>query len=66
MQQNPNGLIVTEVKQEGVLLADHVPLAVAKMYASGKYMTYDSIFCPHLPPMLSYICLGKGLSMALS
>ena len=37
-RQNPNGLFVTEAKQEGVLLAQHVPQAVAEMYASAKYL----------------------------
>jgi len=38
-RQNPNGLFVTEAKQKGVPLAQHVPQAVAEMYASAKYLT---------------------------
>lgn len=36
-----NELFVTEAKQ-GVPLADHVPRAVAKVYASAKYLSYDT------------------------
>jgi len=43
-RQSPNGLIVTEAKQEGVPLANHVAQAVGEMYASAKYLTYDSGF----------------------
>ena len=39
-RQNPNGLFVTEAKQEGVPLAQHVAQAVAEMYASAKYLMY--------------------------
>ena len=35
------GLFVTEAKQEGVSLAQHVAQAVAEMYASAKYLMYD-------------------------
>jgi len=38
-RQNPNGLFVTEAKQEGVPLAQHVAQAVAEMYASAKYLS---------------------------
>ena len=65
-RQNPNGLFVTEAKQEGVPLAQHAPQAVAEMYASAKYLTYESVFCPRLSLMLSYIRLGKVLSAVLS
>ncbi|KAI9573877.1 hypothetical protein HD554DRAFT_2310459 [Boletus coccyginus] len=37
-RQDPNGLFVTEAKQEGVSLAQHVAHAVAEMYASAKYL----------------------------
>ena len=64
--QNPNRLFVIEVKQEGVPPAQHAPQAVAKMYASAKYLTYESVFCLCLSLMLSHIHLGKGFSMVLS
>lgn len=37
-RQNPNGLFVTEAKQHGVPLAQHIAQAVAGMYASAKYL----------------------------
>jgi hypothetical protein len=39
---------VTEAKQEGVPLAQHVAQAVAEMYVSAKYLMYDSGFLPTL------------------
>lgn len=64
--QSPNGLIVTEAKQEGIPLAQHAPQAVAEMYASAKYLTYDSAFFPCLSLILSHIRLGSGFSAGLS
>jgi hypothetical protein len=66
-RQNPNGLFVTEAKQEGVPLAQHVAQAVAEMYASAKYLTYDSGFLPTLfTIMLSHIPPGRKFYAALS
>lgn len=47
-RQDPNGLFVTEAKQEGVSLAQHVAQAVAEMYASAKYLAYNPLFLPML------------------
>ena len=64
--QNPNVFFVTEAKQEGELLAGHIPQAVSGMYAAAKHLKYDPVFCPRLSLMLSHIRLGNGFSAALS
>lgn len=64
-RQNSNGLFVTEAKQEGVPLAQHVAQVVGEMYASAKYLTYDSGLLPSLFTS-SHILPGRKLYAALS
>ena len=40
-----NGLFVTEAKWEGVSLLEHVPQAVAEMFASAKHLKCILILC---------------------
>ena len=43
-QQNLNGFFVTEAKQQGLVLSNQVPQAVAALYASAKYLKYGIVF----------------------
>jgi hypothetical protein len=52
---------VTEAKQEGVPLAQHVAQAVAEMYASAKYLMYDSGFLPTLFANVESHSTRKGI-----
>jgi hypothetical protein len=38
-QLNPNGLFVTEAKQQKAELAKHIPQAMVEIYASAKYLS---------------------------
>ncbi|TFK23769.1 hypothetical protein FA15DRAFT_743803, partial [Coprinopsis marcescibilis] len=42
-RQNPNPLFITKAKQEGVTLRNHIPQAVARMFASAKYRVRKEI-----------------------
>ncbi|KAF8310724.1 uncharacterized protein EI90DRAFT_3295720 [Cantharellus anzutake] len=50
-RQNSNGLFVTEAKQVGVPVVQHIPHAVAGMYACAKDSKFYPAFCPRLSLM---------------
>ena len=64
LQNLKGSFIVTEAKQEEVVIYNHVPQAVAEIYASAKDLKCDLVFCSCLL-LMCHICLANKSSVVL-